>query len=263
MIRAFRLAYDGRAFHGFQRQPDVPTVENAVFDAVRALDITTDVPTHYSAAGRTDAGASAVAQTVAFRCPEWCTPHALNAELPASVRAWAAAAVSEEFHATHDARFREYTYQCYAPSADIEHANAAAERLSGEHDFHNLTTDTCGTVRDLDLTVASDGDYLVLTARADGFPRGLVRRLASLVRAIATRDAPLAKIDRVLGPDPLPGAEGIPVAPAYPLILTHVEYHTEFEPHPRALQDTREKFHDRRVKHSTIARVADTIETAL
>jgi tRNA pseudouridine38-40 synthase len=25
-VRAFRIAYDGRPFSGFQRQPDVPTV---------------------------------------------------------------------------------------------------------------------------------------------------------------------------------------------------------------------------------------------
>ena len=45
------------------------------------------------AAGRTDAGVSALAQTVAFDAPEWLTPRALNAELPAEIRAWASADV--------------------------------------------------------------------------------------------------------------------------------------------------------------------------
>ncbi|ERH00453.1 MAG: hypothetical protein J07HN6_02073 [Halonotius sp. J07HN6] len=38
-MRAFRLAYDGRPFYGFQRQPSVPTVEGALFDALRALSV--------------------------------------------------------------------------------------------------------------------------------------------------------------------------------------------------------------------------------
>jgi len=38
-VRAFRVAYDGRPFHGFQRQPDVPTVEDTVLAALRALSV--------------------------------------------------------------------------------------------------------------------------------------------------------------------------------------------------------------------------------
>lgn len=263
MNRAFRLAYDGRAFHGFQRQPDVPTVENAVFKALRDLGICADSPDRYSAAGRTDAGASAVAQTITFDCPEWCTPHTLNAELPGAIRAWAAADVPKDFHATHDATVREYTYHCYAPTADATRAEEAAAELSGEHDFHNLTTDTTGTTRDLALATELDRDYLVLTATASGFPRGLVRRLASLIRAIATGTAPVSKATRVLDSEPVTGAEGIPVAPAYPLVLTGVEYDIEFTPHPRARTDTLDRFDDRRVEHTTIARVAETITAAL
>ena len=38
-MRAFRIAYDGRPFHGFQRQPSVPTVEDRLFDALDSLDV--------------------------------------------------------------------------------------------------------------------------------------------------------------------------------------------------------------------------------
>ena len=263
MRRAFRLAYDGRPFHGFQRQPDVPTVADALFDALREhgiLDTNAAKPSGYAAAGRTDAGVSALAQTVAFDCPAWLTPRALNAELHDAVWAWAHADVSDEFHATHDAVAREYVYHLFAPDADRERARDAARRLSGVHDFHNMTSDDTGTERDLALSVEPDGDFLVLRARAGGFPRGFVRRVASLVRSVATGAAPPSKVERVLAAESLPGPEGVPEAPPGPLVLASVDYDgPAFERDERAARDTRAFFADERATHRALARVAGTV----
>ena len=257
-VRAFRLAYDGAPFHGFQRQPDVPTVEDALFDALCALGVCTDGPENYSAAGRTDAGVSAAAQTVAFDCPEWCGPAALNAELPESIRAWAAADVTD-FHATHDARGREYVYVLPGVGLDDGRARETAGRLSGEHDFHNLTPDGTGTVRDVSVGLDRDGEFLAVTVRADGFPRQLVRRLVSLLRSVASGAAPLSKIGDVLGPDRIEGPEGVPPAPAYPLYLADVRYGLSFTVAPGAAADARKRFERRRTEHAVRSRVAGAI----
>ncbi|MFB6308309.1 MAG: tRNA pseudouridine(38-40) synthase TruA, partial [Haloarculaceae archaeon] len=226
-MRAFRIAYDGRPYHGFQRQPDVATVEDELLAALDRLDVLAGdrtVPDGYAAAGRTDAGVSALAQTVAFEAPDWLTPAAFNGELPADVRAWASAPAPDDFHATHDATSREYTYYLHAPDAADGRARAALDRLAGEHDFHNLTPDERGTVRDLDPSISRDGEFLVLELTAGGFARQLVRRLVSVVAEIATGDAELDRIDRVLAPEPLSGPDGVPPAPAEPLVLTGVAY---------------------------------------
>jgi tRNA pseudouridine38-40 synthase len=224
-MRAFRLAYDGRPYAGFQRQPDVPTVEDDLLAALSELGVLEgDVPPGYAVAGRTDAGVSALAQTVAFEAPDWLSPAALNGELPAAVRAWASAAVADDFHATHDARRRTYRYHLHAPALDDDRVRAALDRLSGEHDFHNLTTDEEGTVRRLEATGERDGDVLVLTFRAGGFARHLVRRLVSLVRAVGSGESDRERIDRVLGPERIDGAAGVPTAPATPLVLADVTY---------------------------------------
>jgi tRNA pseudouridine38-40 synthase len=259
-VRAFRIAYDGAPFHGFQRQPDVPTVEDTLFDALRELDVCDDEPTGYSAAGRTDAGVSAIAQTVAVDCPEWCEPAALNSALPASIWAWASADVTD-FHATHDAREREYVYVLAAEGIDEDRARVAADRLSGEHDFHNLTPDGSGTVRDLDVDVDADGEFLLVTVRAGGFPRQLVRRLVSLLRSVASGAASPSKVDRVLDPDPIEGPEGIQPAPAYPLYLADVSYDVAFSVAPEVAAATRERFDRRRVEHAVRSRVAGAIGT--
>jgi len=188
-MRAFRIAYDGREYAGFQRQPHARTVGGTVLRALADHGILDrgDGPTHatppgYAAAGRTDAGVSAVAQTVAFAAPPWLTPRALNGRLPGSVRAWAAADVDPAFHATHDAARRTYRYHLHAPdAADAPSARRAPEdavdddrfrdalaRFDGEHDFHNLTTDETGTVRDLSTRAIRTGDTLVVEVAADG-----------------------------------------------------------------------------------------------
>jgi tRNA pseudouridine38-40 synthase len=259
-MRAFRLAYDGRPFHGFQRQPDVATVEGVLLAALADLGILesdTEVPPGYAAAGRTDAGVSAVAQTVAFEGPDWCTPSALNGALPDPLRAWASADVPASFHATRDAVRRTYDYFLPAREASLERARAAADRLSGEHDYHNLTPDDRGTVRALEVTVERSGEFFVLTVAGDGFPRHLVRRLASLVDLVATGAVPFERLDRVLSADPLDGPEGVPTAPPEGLVLSAVAYPgVTFAVDEAALEAARRAFDDRRWQAATAARSA-------
>jgi tRNA pseudouridine38-40 synthase len=296
-MRAFRLAYDGRSFRGFQRQPDVPTVEDALFDALRALDVWTvsdsesdagdepdsgttvepdhgrpDRPPGYAAAGRTDAGVSALTQTVAFACPAWLTPSALNSRLPASIRAWASADVDPTFHATHDAVQREYTYFLHAPtpddgaskSIDDERVRTALRTLTGQHDFHNLTPDDEGAVRTLRATVDRDGDFLVVRAAADGFPREFVRRLARLLESVGAGTVDSGFVDRVLDSKPLTGAAGVGPAPPEPLVLSGVRYpDCEFEPDSDAVASTADVFGARHSAALANARVAGFVRDGI
>ncbi|WP_254279351.1 tRNA pseudouridine(38-40) synthase TruA [Haloarcula marina] len=266
-MRAYRVAYDGRPYNGFQRQPDVPTVEGTLLDALArlgAFDRAEGTPPGYAAAGRTDAGVSAVAQTVAFAAPDWLSPAAFNSELPADVRAWASAAVPDDFHATHDAAERRYTYHLYAPDADDELASAALSALRGEHDFHNLTPDDDGTVRTLSGSLSRDGPFLVVHLRAGGFCRQLVRRVVGLLSEIATGESPPSKVDRVLASDPLPGPAGVAPAAPYPLVMTGVSYPgVSFAADADAVESTRAVFADRRAERLASARVAGSVTDGL
>jgi tRNA pseudouridine38-40 synthase len=290
-VRAYRIAYDGRPFHGFQRQPDVPTVEDALFDALEALGVLDPddagggsgirpTPPGYAAAGRTDAGVSALAQTVAFEAPEWLTPRAFSAELPDAVRAWAHAdvpagepvdesaagnaAAPADFHATHDAASRRYVYHLHAPAADRELAAEALSRLEGEHDFAALTPDDSGTVRTLETDVASDGPFLALSVEAGGFPRHLVRRIAALVELVATGERPPAFVDRLLDGSTVPEHDGVPTAPAEPLVLVDVDYpDLTFDVDEAAAEAARAAIGDRRVAAASRARVLRDLETGL
>lgn len=264
-MRAFRIAYDGRPFYGFQRQPTVPTVSDAILDAIGDLDIAGDdhIPPGYAAAGRTDRGVSAIAQTVAFEAPDWCSAAALDGRLPETVHAWAEADAPADFHATHHATERTYRYFLYAPDRDLDRAQRAAGWCSGEHDFHNLTPDDRGTVRDLSVGVARDGDFLIVTVTSDGFPRSLVRRLVTLIDAVVAGTADRDRVERVLGSDPIDGPEGVPPAPPEGLVLANVAYpdlsFTIRDDPDRVLDSIAERHRE----HRTVARVQQAMRTAI
>ncbi|WP_254864273.1 tRNA pseudouridine(38-40) synthase TruA [Halovivax gelatinilyticus] len=284
-MRAFRLAYDGAGYAGFQRQPDVDTVEGTMFDTLRALsayrpepatatpgDDRPDRPRGYAAAGRTDAGVSAIAQTVAFSAPEWLTPRAMNAELPADIRAWASADVPTDFHATHDATERTYTYHLYAPAREREtvadsypdwpavsdeRVREACRALSGTNDYHNLTPDETNTERTIEIAAARDGPFVELTVTAGGFARQLVRRLVTLIRRVGSGESSLETIDRVLDREPLPGHEGVPPAAPEPLVLADVTYpNVGFDVDAEAAASARTVFEQRRIERATGTRVS-------
>lgn len=263
-MRAYRLAYDGQPYHGFQRQPDVDTVENRLLAALAALGVTDgDVPPGYAAAGRTDAGVSALAQTVAFEAPDWLTPRALNSELPDSIRAWASADVPEAFHATHHAESREYTYFLHADGVSEALARQALDGLAGDHDFHNLTPEASGTNRRLHTDLDCDDSFFVVRFRADGFPRQFVRRAVALVADIARGERDPSALDRVLGPEPLSGPDGVGPARPEPLVMTDVSYSDiEFTKDERAARRARQRFVTLYRQRAAGARVATVLGQA-
>ena len=77
---AFKLAYLGNNYHGFQIQPDVTTVEGELFKALKTMNIFDDPhDANYSYAGRTDKGVHALEQVIALDtdAPDRAIPRAL------------------------------------------------------------------------------------------------------------------------------------------------------------------------------------------
>jgi tRNA pseudouridine38-40 synthase len=240
------LEYDGTGYHGWQQQPgDTLTVEGAFRSAIAR--ITGERP-HLAAAGRTDAGAHSLGQTVSFDLARELDPvrlrQGLNAVLPRDIVVRGAETVDPGFHARFSARVRTYRYLVenggdraallrdhawhVRRPLDVEAMRVAAKPLLGEHDLSAFGTDPAGrnTVRDLrDLrvrTLRSAGAALVafdLTANA--FLYGMVRRIVGFLVEVGAGRRAATDTAGLLASRTLSGSR---VAPARGLYQLKVQY---------------------------------------
>ena len=122
------LSYDGSAFHGWQVQPDRPTVQGTLAAALEHLTGERLLP---QGSGRTDAGVHALAQVASFSLatalPAVNLLRALNRALPSSIRVLRAEVVPEIFHARHSAVGKSYEYRIFERRSDEVGAEALAE----------------------------------------------------------------------------------------------------------------------------------------
>src|SRR5688572_14842388 len=108
------LAYDGTDFHGWQLQPNLPTIQGTLQEALGKLfnhDITV------IGSGRTDAGVHAHGQVANVHTIRSMDADAVlrgvNALLPAEIRVWSVEEVAESFHARHSAKAKTYQYHVW------------------------------------------------------------------------------------------------------------------------------------------------------
>ncbi|MCO5146606.1 MAG: tRNA pseudouridine(38-40) synthase TruA [Aquamicrobium sp.] len=202
------IEYDGRFYAGWQRQADLPTVQEAIEKAILAF---TGEAVTIRGAGRTDAGVHATGQVAHVDLSrEWQTDKvqgALNAHLSLAgehVAALAVTAVGEDFDARFSARARHYLYVILnrrAPAAllrgnvwhvpkrlDTEAMHAAAQRLLGKHDFTTFRSVQCQSdspVKTLDrLDVTRAGDLIEVRASARSFLHNQVRSMVGSLKRV-------------------------------------------------------------------------------
>ena len=160
MRHALGLEYDGRAFCGFQAQPDGCSVQDAL---ERALAAIADAPVRVIGAGRTDAGVHATSQVVHFDAtverPLTAWVRGVNAALPPAASVLWCVPVPDDFHARFAATARHYTYVLlnrperpglldgrvgwhFAP-LDVNAMRDGVRLLVGTHDFSSFRAAAC------------------------------------------------------------------------------------------------------------------------
>jgi tRNA pseudouridine38-40 synthase len=240
------VSYDGTEYHGWQVQPDLPTIQAALEEVVAGIE---GAPVQVAGSGRTDAGVHALAQVAAFSIsnpiplPNLCK--AMNSVLPRDIRVLTAEEVAADFHPRFAAVAKTYEYRIlragiclpfdrhyvhhYPYPLDESRIIDAAPLLEGEHDFTAFAAsddrDELGRskVRNVfSSKVEKCGDRLIYRVRGSGFLKHMVRNIVGVM--LETGKGNLTGDDIRARLQPGCGIPAGPTAPARGLFLVSVEY---------------------------------------
>ncbi len=205
---ALGIEFDGASFCGWQSQPSLCGVQDALEKAIQSI---TQHSVRIHAAGRTDTGVHAMMQVVHFDTevnrPETAWVRGVNAFLPETVRViWSKAMVNIEgqaqFHARFSAMHRSYQYLLvnspvapailakkagwYHMPLDVAVMQKACNYLLGEHDFSAFRASECqanSPIRTLlqatiyQLNGHAVGSHIVFEFSANAFLQHQVRNM--------------------------------------------------------------------------------------
>jgi len=236
-----QFSYQGRSYHGWQKQPNAISVQEVLENAFSLLLRET---VSLTGAGRTDAGVHAKEMyahfdsNILFEATELI--HRLNAYLPEDIAIASIVEVPVEAHARFDASERTYEYWIVQKKnpfllegayyvkypLNIEQMNKAAAILVQHKDFEcfsksntDVKTYLCD-VRKAQWT--KDGEKLVFTISADRFLRNMVRAIVGTLVDVGLGKSSPTDMNYILASKDR-GKAGVSV-PAKGLYLTAIKY---------------------------------------
>lgn len=211
---ALEVAYNGKPFSGFARQPGQLTVQGSLEEA---LALIFRRPIETVCAGRTDSGVHAKGQLVSFQVQraEWEERsdykllRSLNALTHEDISVRAISERALDFSARFSATMREYRYFICTDAAapllmknfcwhvakplDIAAMREAAAYLIGEHDFKSfclaVSAEGKSTMRNVfSITVEPDAlwdeNLIVITVKGNAFLYSMVRTIVGTLVAV-------------------------------------------------------------------------------
>ncbi|MHC4722325.1 MAG: tRNA pseudouridine(38-40) synthase TruA [Planctomycetota bacterium] len=222
------IHYNGSSYHGWQFQPDQPTIQGEVMCAIERL---TGRRVIVNGASRTDAGVSAVGQVANIKIdtpiPTENIAKALTEILPDDIAVAEAADVDDDFDAIGSVKSKLYRYTIHLPvKLDAGGMDKAAKLLVGTKDFKSFAS-AADTRQSSVRTISScrvkvDGEWIYIDVEADGFLYNMVRTIVgTLVEVGRGRWSP-EKITEILEAKDRTAAG--PIAPAAGLCLMRIDY---------------------------------------
>jgi len=242
------ISYDGTDLKGWQIQPNGPSVQSHLADAIEQV---TGQRIYPVGSGRTDAGVHAIAQVAHFDIETRLSPHtllrALNHFLPETIALREIEEVPDTFHAVksavrklyryvyNDAEVRDIFQRSFAWRVHYRlndaSMNEGARFILGTHDFRCFETEWPNRKSSIRTVyrceVSRLGDNLILDIEANGFLYNMVRTIAGSLYEIGRGRWEPVRIKEIIdgGDRALAGQ----TAPPQGLFLVRVTY-----PDPRA-----------------------------
>jgi tRNA pseudouridine38-40 synthase len=234
--------YNGANYHGWQRQPNGISVQEALEDA---MSIIMRTPIALTGAGRTDAGVHARLMTAHFDTDATFDAEnivrRLNVFLPADISIFKIEKVADDLHARFDALSRTYEYHVHTyknafnntlslqvpANIRFDLMNEAAKTLFDYIDFTSFSklhtdvkTNNC-TITHAEWTQVSENQW-IFTITANRFLRNMVRAIVGTLLQVGTEKISIQDFRNII--ESKDRCKAGTSAPAHALFLTKVEY---------------------------------------
>lgn len=243
---ALKIAYIGTNFHGFQRQPDVRTVEEELIYHLRKLGYIEDdlKSARFRIAGRTDRGVHSLGNVISFQSEKEVQVNQINNSLPNDIQIIAKAPVRFGFKPRY-AKMRKYRYILFDTGLDMEAIQAAARLFEGTHNFTNFTkrnqkttTRTIDKIEIISPNISEnsknlDKNYphlnqsykpIFFDIYGESFLWNMVRKMMRVFVDIGLGKMSLDELEKLLNPSPDESRAYIKVLEPENLILMDIEY---------------------------------------
>ena len=234
------FSYDGTNFHGYQKQPNLRTIEGELEDALKFISGGEDIIVHSS--GRTDRGVHALNQKAHFDMDKdislYKIKSALNTYTKDDIYIKNVELVDKDFHARYMVKRKTYIYKLstneynplernyifqYGKKLDIDLLNREIKHLIGKHDFSafvNMEDKKESYERTIfDAFIKEDNGLITFTFIGDGFLKYQVRNMVGALIECSTKNKSIEKI--LLSKDRTTYGK---IAPPEGLYLLDVEY---------------------------------------
>lgn len=254
---ALKIAYLGTEYYGFQRQPDLPTVEGEMLSALKEVGVVDDInKCGFGVAGRTDRGVHALGNVITFLTEEEVIINQINDALPKSIRVLGQAKVPLRFKARY-ALNRHYRYLLpLIPGdfpLDFDKMVEASKLFKGTHDFSNFSKKSeRNPVRTIDkIKLTEEQDLIQFDVVGESFLWNMVRKMVSILQMVGRGELPAEIIDELFNPN-----KDLCIMPMPPegLILMDITYSgIEFHEDPYAVKTFKSFLQGEYLKNQTIA----------
>lgn len=219
---AITIVYDGSEYFGFQRQPNLITVQGEL-EKYLSKRLSENIQVH--ASGRTDAGVHSIGQVAHFDTKNEIIDldnfsYGINCLLPKSIAISSIKRVQDDFHARYSAHKKTYLYKIYLSEIqsplrmryyhichyklDVELMKKACKEFVGEHDFRSFMLcgtpkeNTVRTIYDLHIEQSQDGKELNVFVCGNGFLHNMVRSIVGTLIDVGRGKNKLEDIAKII-----------------------------------------------------------------
>lgn len=237
-----QIAYRGTAYHGWQSQPNAPSVQETIERCFSKVFGNSTIP--IMGCGRTDAGVHAKSYFFHVDLPQdWEEEQLcfkLNRMLPLDISTIRSYKVSSDLHARFHATKRTYRYFIhqqkdpfqqdqswyFQQELDVNAMNLAATRLLGTKDFgsfsklHTVVKTNICTIFHAEWIQTEDQWYFEITANR--FLRNMVRAIVGTLIEVGIGNLTVEDIDTII--EAKDRSEAAVSVPAHGLFLWEITY---------------------------------------